>query len=121
MAIPNATMPTPTPMLPCTARLNSSGPLGLGGLPGGRGQRRLGLVACGFVVDRGLDHRLGEDPREDEREQSGQRSDRGAAQHQRSDHQWQGKLSRWRASCTNSCTYMLSPKTDVAPWSIPTK
>ena len=109
------------PMLPCIARLNSSGLLGRRGLPGRGGQRRLRLGASGLVVDRGLDHRLGEDPREHEREQAAERADGRAAQDQRPDHQWQGKLRRWRASCTNSWTYMLLPNTDVAPWSIPTK
>ena len=35
--------------------------------------------------------------------------------------QWQGKPRKWRASWMNSWMYMLSPNTEVAPWSIPTK
>ena len=68
MATPNAIMPTPMPRLPCTARLNSSGP-SAGRPPGRGGQRRLGLGPAILVVDPCLDQRLGEDPREHERDQ----------------------------------------------------
>ena len=67
-------------MLPWMPRLNGSGPAGVDGESGGFAQCVLRCVASALVVDRLLDHRLGEDSGEHEREQPAERPDPEAAE-----------------------------------------
>lgn len=89
-----------------------------------RGRMVRGRLALSFDGDGGLDWRLAEDLGEAKGQQRGDHSGDHAAQKQISDHgrilQWQGKPSRWRASWTNSCTW-LPAISDTAPCSAPTK
>ena len=71
----------------------------------------VGRADAVLEVDRPADDGLDEDAREDEREHSGEGAGQKAAPDDVFFHcvgcsrgQWQGKPSRWRASCTNSCT-----------------
>ena len=61
-------MPVPMPTFAWMVRLKMSGPGGSGGRPAALSSSGLHVVAAALVVDRGLDLRFGEDPREHERQ-----------------------------------------------------
>ena len=85
------------------------------------GDGRFGVAAALLVADGTAGDRFDEDPGEHECEHSSERAGEQAARDYALFHfsvtrgQWQGKPRRWRASWTNSWTWVSLPKMEVAP------
>ena len=121
-------MPDPMPIVDWMVREKTSGPSGATARPAALFRASRMLVAAGFVGDRLVDGRFGEDLREHEPEHAGDESGQRATQNDADFHgrvsaagQWQGKPRKCRESCTHSWMTMLLPNREVMPSSTPTK